>query len=57
MAYNRPWKSFPDQLELLKSRGMMVTDEPAATRYLERIEVALRAKISHLLGRHYTFAH
>lgn len=37
MAYNRPWKSFADQLELLKSRGMAVTDEAAALRYLERI--------------------
>lgn len=37
MAYNRPWKSFGDQLELLKSRGMVVTDESAALSYLERI--------------------
>ena len=37
MAYNRPWKSFAEQLELLKSRGMVVTDEAAALRYLERI--------------------
>lgn len=37
MNYNRPWKSYPDQLELLKSRGMVVTDERAATSYLERI--------------------
>ncbi|SER66283.1 Abortive infection bacteriophage resistance protein [Azotobacter beijerinckii] len=37
MAYNRPWKSFADQLELLKSRGMSVTDEAAALSYLERI--------------------
>ncbi len=37
MVYNRPWKSFQDQLDLLKSRGMEVTDEPAALRYLERI--------------------
>ncbi len=37
MAYNRPWKSFPDQLELLKSRGMVVTDDAAAQSYLERV--------------------
>lgn len=37
MAYNRPWKSFSEQLELLKSRGMLVTDEAAALSYLERI--------------------
>lgn len=37
MAYNRPWKSFAEQLELLKSRGMLVTDEAAALSYLERI--------------------
>lgn len=37
MAYNRPWKSFAEQLELLKSRGMGVTDEAAALSYLERI--------------------
>lgn len=37
MAYNRPWKSFAEQLALLKSRGMVVTDEAAALSYLERI--------------------
>ena len=37
MAYTRPWQSFQQQLEILKSRGMQVTDEPAALRYLERI--------------------
>lgn len=37
MAYNRPWRSFPDQLELLKSRGMVVTEEVAALSYLERV--------------------
>lgn len=37
MAYNRPWKSFDEQLTLLKSRGMAVTDENAAISYLERI--------------------
>lgn len=37
MVYNRPWKSFPEQLELLKSRGMVVTDEAAAQDYLQRV--------------------
>lgn len=37
MAYNRPWKSFAEQLALLKSRSMVVTDEAAALSYLERI--------------------
>jgi abortive infection bacteriophage resistance protein len=37
MTYNRPWMSFADQLELLKSRNMQVTDETAALSYLERI--------------------
>lgn len=37
MTYARPWMSFSDQLELLKSRGMEVSDERAALSYLERI--------------------
>ena len=37
MPFNRPWMSFPDQLDLLKCRGMSVTDDRAALRYLERI--------------------
>jgi abortive infection bacteriophage resistance protein len=37
MPYSRPWKSFPEQLELLKSRGMVVTDEAAALDYLQRV--------------------
>jgi len=37
MSYNRPWKSFEEQLALLKSRGMGVSDETKATDYLERI--------------------
>ncbi|MFT6917367.1 MAG: abortive infection bacteriophage resistance protein [Motiliproteus sp.] len=37
MAYECPWKTFPEQLELLKSRNMTVTDEAAAISYLERI--------------------
>lgn len=37
MVYKRPWKSFPEQLELLKSRGMVVTDEAATLDYLQRL--------------------
>jgi abortive infection bacteriophage resistance protein len=37
MNYARPWVSFPDQLELLKSRGLEVSDEKAALSYLERM--------------------
>lgn len=34
---DRPWKSLPEQLELLKSRGLAVTDDDAALSYLERL--------------------
>jgi abortive infection bacteriophage resistance protein len=37
MAYQRPWKSYQELLELVKSRNMLVTDESAALSYLERI--------------------
>jgi len=37
MAYNRPWKSFAGQLQLLKDRGLIITGDDAALRYLERI--------------------
>lgn len=37
MNYARPWMDFTAQLELLKSRGMTVSDERAALSYLERI--------------------
>jgi len=37
MIYSRPWKSLPEQLELLKSRGMVVTDEVAALDYSQRV--------------------
>ncbi len=33
----KQWKSFSDQLILLKSRGLIIEDEPAALDYLERI--------------------
>lgn len=35
--YEKPWLSYPEQLEKLKSRGLAVTDEPKALEYLERI--------------------
>ena len=37
MAYDRPWKSFQEQLTLLTERGMQVGDESAALEYLERV--------------------
>lgn len=37
MAYERPWKSFEEQIALLQARGMEVADEAAALEYLERV--------------------
>jgi len=37
MAYNRPWKSYKEQLTILKSRGMTVSDAAKAINYLERL--------------------
>lgn len=37
MAYDRPWKSFGEQLDLLVVRGIVVTDRATALSYLERI--------------------
>lgn len=37
MANHKPWKSFAEQLVLLKSRGLLVDDEIAALNYLERV--------------------
>ncbi|WNK20940.1 Abi family protein [Halomonas piscis] len=37
MTYDRPWKSFQEQLALLMERGMQVGDESAALEYLERV--------------------
>lgn len=34
---NKQWNSFEEQLQLLKSRGLLVDDEQAALDYLERI--------------------
>lgn len=33
----KPWKSFEGQLDTLKARGILVSDDAAALRYLERI--------------------
>lgn len=35
MTYNRPWQSYTQQLDLLRSRGMIVTDIPLALHQLE----------------------
>lgn len=37
MSDLKPWRSFPEQLNILKSRGLQADDESAALRYLERI--------------------
>jgi len=37
MAYSKSWLSFQDQLALLKSRGLVVTDDAKALNYLARI--------------------
>lgn len=37
MAYTKPWKSHEDQLRLLTSRGLGVTDRAKALEYLQRI--------------------
>ena len=37
MKKNKKWISFKDQLDVLKSRGLVVDNEPAALDYLERI--------------------
>ncbi len=37
MEYSKPWKSYEDQLDLLVSRGLVVTDRPKALEYLKRI--------------------
>lgn len=33
----KPWKSIQDQIDLLKSRGMLITDEALAKQHLSRI--------------------
>ncbi|MGV6827399.1 MAG: Abi family protein, partial [bacterium] len=37
MAYSKPWQSYEEQLDLLISRGLAVTDRPKALEYLQRI--------------------
>ncbi len=37
MAYTKPWKSYEEQLDLLISRGLQVTDRAKALAYLQRI--------------------
>lgn len=37
MPYNKPWYSYEDQLNKLKSRGLEVTDDQKALSYLKRI--------------------
>lgn len=36
MPYDRPWKSFNEQLALLRSRGLQVEDESSALAWLQR---------------------
>lgn len=37
MAYSKPWQSYEEQLDLLISRGLAVTDHPKVLEYLHRI--------------------
>jgi abortive infection bacteriophage resistance protein len=37
MAYSKPWISYLEQLQQLKERGLIITDEARALAYLERI--------------------
>ncbi|WP_257252732.1 MULTISPECIES: Abi family protein [unclassified Endozoicomonas] len=37
MVYERPWKTFQQQLDLLVSRNLVVSDEAAALNHLQRI--------------------
>lgn len=37
MAYDKPWKSYPEQLQQLIQRGLIVTDTDKALHYLKRI--------------------
>jgi abortive infection bacteriophage resistance protein len=36
-TYDRPWKSFEDQIDLLKSRGMLIDDHDGALHYLKNL--------------------
>ena len=37
MAYSKPWRSYEEQLDMLISRGLAVTDRSKALEYLQRI--------------------
>lgn len=37
LHYNKPWLSYAEQLDVLKSRGLAVTDDQKALDYLQRI--------------------
>lgn len=37
MPYDKPWKNYHEQLDLLRDRGMIVADSERASRYLESI--------------------
>jgi len=37
VAYDKPWKSYQEQLDKVTSRGLIVTDTDKALHYLERI--------------------
>ncbi|MFK0572926.1 hypothetical protein [Endozoicomonas sp.] len=37
MPYSKPWISYQEQLDRLKQRGLVVTDDDKALSYLERI--------------------
>jgi abortive infection bacteriophage resistance protein len=36
-AYQKPWLSFPEQIALLQSRGMVVDDVQAAVEFLQHV--------------------
>lgn len=37
MSYPKAWKSLEEQIALLKSRGLSISDDAKAAEYLERI--------------------
>lgn len=37
MTYAKPWKTYNEQLEMLRQRGMVITDAERAQHYLQRI--------------------
>jgi abortive infection bacteriophage resistance protein len=36
-TYDKPWKTYQEQLDVLIGRGLVVTDHSKALQYLERI--------------------